>query len=167
MDGHVSLVPVQPVEVPAHCTAKTWARCTAKIVPTPGCHYWVGALAADGYRRFTANGGTVGAWRFRWTAHHGPLPPQVVVMVRHQSCDQPSCTRPGHLRAGSQAENLASAASRDRTEAVAAHRPRGPACRWPVRSRAIRSALTAGCHPQRLQAALDAGDPRAHWAVLF
>jgi len=44
-----------------HCTAKTWARFTAKIVPPPGCHYWVGALADDGYGRFTANGGTVGA----------------------------------------------------------------------------------------------------------
>jgi len=32
----------------------------------------------------------------------------------HQSCDQPSCTRLDHLRAGSQAENLASAAGRDR-----------------------------------------------------
>ncbi len=104
------LVPVQPVEVPAHCTAKTWARCTAKIVPTLGCHFWVGALADDGYGRFT--GGTVRTWRFRCTAHHGPLPPQVVVM--HQSCDEPSCTRPDHLRAGSQAENLASAAGRDR-----------------------------------------------------
>jgi len=106
-------VPVQPVAVAAHRTARTWARCTAKIVPTPGCHYWVGALADDGYRRFTANSLTVRAWRFRWTAHHGPLPPQVVVM--HQSCDEPSCTRPDHLRAGSQTENLASAAGRDRS----------------------------------------------------
>jgi len=107
--GHV---PVQPVEVPAHCTAKTWARCTAKIVATPGCHYWVGALADDGHGRSTANGGTVAAWRFLWTAHHGPLPPQVVVL--HQSCEQPSCARLHHLRAGSQAEDLASAAGRDR-----------------------------------------------------
>jgi len=159
--GHV---PVRPVEVPAHCTAKTWARFTAKIVPTPDCHYWVGALADDGYGRFTANGGTVGAWRFLWTAHHGPLPPQEVVM--HHSCDQPSCTRPDHLRAGSQTENLASAASRDR---CAGWRHTGRADRpWDGRrSRAIRSALTAGYHPQRLQAARDAGDPRAHWALLF
>ena len=125
--GHL---PVQPAQVPAHCTAKTWARFTAKIVPTPDCHYWVGAPAYDGHGRFTANGRTVRACRFLWTAHHGPLPPQEVVL--HQSCNQPSCTRPGHLRAGSQTENLASAASRDRTAAVAAHRPRGPARRWPV-----------------------------------
>ena len=105
-------VPVQPVEVPAHCTAKTWARCTAKIVPTPGCHFWVGAVADDGDRRCTVNGGAVRAARFLWTTYHGPLPPQEVVM--HQSCDQPSCTRPDHLRAGRQAKNLASAAGRDR-----------------------------------------------------
>jgi len=91
-------VPVQPVEVPAHRTAKTWARFTAEIVPTPGCHYWVGALADDGYGRFTANGGAVRACRFLWTTHHGQLPPQVVVM--HQTCDEPSCTRLDHLRAG-------------------------------------------------------------------
>jgi len=47
-------VPVQPAEVPAHCIAKTWARFTAKIVPTLGCHYWVGALADDGHGRSTA-----------------------------------------------------------------------------------------------------------------
>jgi len=69
--------------------------------------------ADDSYCRFTASGATVGAWRFLWTAHHGPLPPQEVVL--HQSCDEPSCTRPDHLRAGGQAENLASAAGRDRT----------------------------------------------------
>jgi len=62
---------------------------------------------------FTADGRTVGAWRLLWTGYHGPLPPRVVVM--HQSCDEPSCTRPDHLRAGSQAENLASAAGRDRS----------------------------------------------------
>jgi len=79
---------------------------------------------------------------------------------------QPSCTRLDHLRAGSQAENLASAAGRDRS---AGWRPTGRADRRGMagRSRAIRSALTAGYHPQRLQTALDAGDPRAHWAVLF
>jgi len=56
----------------------------------------------------------------------------------------------------------------ERRTAVAAHPPAArTGVRWPVRSRAIRAALTAGYHPQRLQAALDTGDPRAHWAVLF
>jgi len=35
------------------------------------------------------------------------------------------------------------------------------------RSRAIRAALAGGHDPQRLQAALAAGDPWADWAVLF
>ncbi len=73
----------------------------------------------------------------------------------HQSCEQPSCTRADHLRAGNQAENLASAAGRDRSAG------------WRHTGRADRAALTAGYDPQRRQAALDAGDPRAHWAVLF
>jgi len=151
--------------VPAHCTAKTWPRFTAKIVPTPGCHYWVGAPADDGHGRFTANGRTVRASQFLWTAHHRPLPPQVVVL--HQSCDEPSCTRPDHLRAGEP--------DREPGQRRQPGPDRGgggtPAARTGVpmagRSRAIGSALTAGYDPQRLQAALDAGDPRAHWAVLF
>jgi len=65
------------------------------------------------------------------------------VVVLHQSCDEPSCTRPDHLRAGSQAEDLAGAASRDRCGGGGT-----PAARTGVpmagRSRAIRSALTAG-----------------------
>ena len=83
-----------------------------------------------------------------------------------QCCDEPSCTRLDHLRAGSQAENLASAADRDRS---AGWRHTGRADRRGIagRSRASRSALTAGYDPQRLQAALAAGDPRAHRAVLF
>ena len=157
--GHV---PVRPVEVPAHCTAKTWARFTAKIVPTPGCHYWVGALADDGYGRFTANGGAVRACRFLWTTHHGPLPPQVVVM--HQTCDEPSCTRLDHLRPGSQAENLASAASRAPRRGGGT--PAGPSGEgWPAGPG--HPGRPGRRLPQRLLAARAAGDPRADWAVLF
>ena len=132
-------------------------------MPTPGCHYWVGAPADDGYGRCTANAGTVGASRFLWTAHHSPLPPQVVM---HQTCDEPSCTRPDHLRPASgrepgQRRQAGTAAPGGGTLAARTGEPMAG------RSRAIRSALTAGYHPQRLSAALDAGDPRAHWAVLF
>ena len=93
--------------------------------------------ADDNYGRFTASGATVGAWRFLRTAHHGPLPPRVVVM--HQSCNQPSCTRLDHLRAGGQSEDLASAAGRDRC------------CGWRLTGRADRRAdgRTVPGHPVR------------------
>jgi len=55
----------------------------------------------------------VRASRFLWTAYHGPLPANTVVM--HQVCDDPSCVRLADLRAGSQAENLATAARWDRS----------------------------------------------------
>jgi len=54
----------------------------------------------------------------------------------------------------------------ERRAAVAAHRPGRAA--WDGRPvPAIRAALAGGYHPQRLRAALAAGDPRADWAVLF
>ncbi len=118
--GHV---PVQPVEVPAHCTAPTWARFTAKIVPVPGCHFWVGALA---------DGRTV--WASRFPVDRAPRPAGTALVVMRMICDGPSCTRLDHLRAGSQTENLVSAASRDRS--AGGGTPAGPTdVGWPVRSR--------------------------------
>ncbi len=87
-------------------------------------------------------------------------------MVLHQVCHEPSCARLDHLLAGSQAENLASAAGRDR---CAGWRHTGRARRRGMagRSQAIRSASAAGYDPQRLRAALAAGDSGADWAALF
>ncbi len=35
------------------------ARFAAKVVCTLGCHFWVGAIADDGYGRFAVGGGRV------------------------------------------------------------------------------------------------------------
>ena len=139
-----------PVEqgTAVYCSAATWARFTAKVVITPGCHYWIGAIADAGHGRFNAGGRTVRASRVLWTAFHGPLPPNTVVM--HQVCDEPSCVRLADLRAGSQAENLASPAGPQLR--LAAHRhgrllprdPRRPARRprpGPARRRRPPSAV--------------------------
>ena len=133
-------------------------------MPTPGCHFWVGALADDGYRRFTADGRTVGASRFPVDRAPRPLPPRVVVM--HRSCDERSYTRLDHLRAGEPDREPGHRSPAGPQLRLAAHRPGRPA--WDGRPvPAIRAALAGGYHPQRLQAALAAGDPRADWAVLF
>jgi len=107
------------------------------------------------YGRFTADGRTVRASRFLWTAHHGPLPPNTVVM--HQVCDEPSCMRLADVRAGSQAENLATAARRDRSSGWR-HTGRADRRGMAARSRAIRAALAGGYDPDRLAAVLTAGD---------
>jgi len=107
------------------------------------------------YGRFTADGRTVRASRFLWTAHHGPLPPNTVVM--HQVCDEPSCVRLADVRAGSQAENLATAARRDRSSGWR-HTGRADRRGMAARSRAIRAALAGGYDPDRLAAVLTAGD---------
>ena len=154
---------IEPV-TPVYCSATTWARFTAKVVITPGCHYWIGAIADDGYGRFTAAGRTVRAFRFLWTAHHGPLPPNTVVM--HQVCDESSCVRLADLRAGSQAENLATAARRDRSSGWR-HTGRADRRGMATRARAIRAALLDGHDSDRLAAVLAAGGHRAQWGVLF
>ena len=149
---------------PVYCSPATEVRFTAKVVVTPGCHYWIGAIADDSYGRFTADHRTVRASRFLWTAHYGPLPPTTVVM--HQVCDEPICVRLADLRAGSQAENLATAARRDRSSGWR-HTGRADRRGMATRSRAIRAALLDGHDPDRLAAVLAAGDPRAQWGVLF
>ena len=133
-------MPVQPAQVPAHRAAKTWARFTAKIVPTPGCHYWVGAPTDDGYRRFTANSLTVRACRFLWTAQHGPLPPAGGGDAPDLRRTQLHPTGPP-ARPGSQAENLASAAGQDHSAGCGGTPGRADRRGMAGRSRAGRSAL--------------------------
>jgi len=106
----VALLPVQPVEVPVYCTATTWARFTTKIVPTPGCHFRVGALADDGYRRCTADS--------RGTGRPGSGGPRTTARCRSGwwCCTKAATNqlRPAGPPTG-RAVNLASATGRDRS----------------------------------------------------
>ncbi len=153
-------------QVPPFTTPAVWARFSRKVVWTPSCWFWVGALADDGYGRFAdETGRIVRSSRWLFQAWHGPLVPASLV-VMHEPCDEPSCARPDHLVAGTQAENLTAAARRDRVSNRwlwgAADR-RGMA----ARSRAIREALRGGYDPDRLAAAMSLGDPRANQPALF
>ncbi len=53
---------IEPV-TPVYCPPATWVRFTATVVITPACHYWIGAIADDGYGRFTTGRRTVRASR--------------------------------------------------------------------------------------------------------
>jgi HNH endonuclease len=69
---------------------------------TDSCWMWTGGINYKGYGIFTVNGKTIGAHRFSYEAHHGPLPdgmmPDHLCRVRH-------CVRPDHLEAVTNLEN--------------------------------------------------------------
>ncbi len=141
-------------------SAATIARFRSKVVPTPGCHFFVGAVSnPDGYGRINfLDGGvqrTIGAHRFALILAHGDLGPDVV--AEHE-CNETLCVRvgDGHLKLGTQAGNLAYAVATGRhlgpTPAYAD--PRG---RY-GRALAIRDALAHGYAPHRLHAALAGTD---------
>lgn len=137
-------------------SAATIARFRAKVVVTPGCHFFVGAVSnPDGYGRINfVDGGaqrTIGAHRFALVLEHGDLGPDA---VGEHDCDETLCVRvgDGHLKLGTQAANLAHAVATGR------HLGPTPAYRDPRgrygRAVAIRDALLGGYDPDRLHAAL-------------
>jgi len=69
--------------------AELSARFAAKVVCTLGCHFWVGAIADDGYGRIVVGGGrVVRAHRWAWVQAYWPVPDGLMVM---HGCDETSC----------------------------------------------------------------------------
>lgn len=65
------------------------------------CREWTGSLTTRGYGYLYVKGKRWYAHRWVFLQENGYLPP----VVRH-SCDNPPCTEPSHLLAGTQAQNL-------------------------------------------------------------
>ncbi len=69
------------------------------------CWPWRGPTTGDYGHLYDASAGRmVRAHRLAWIMTHGALPPHTVIL---HLCDTPICCNPDHLRAGTQAENLA------------------------------------------------------------
>lgn len=133
------------------------ARYWAKVVATPGCAFWVGALSDGGYGRWDAGGDhIVSAHKALWEDVHGPLPAGVILL---HACDETSCVRLSCLSPGDQLANQGQMARRGRTAnqwARGCGDGRGPG----GRARAIRAALANGYDEVTFGVALAAGDVR-------
>lgn len=69
------------------------------------CWEWSGGRTTHGYGRIQKCGPerkSVGAHRFSYELHKGPIPEGMVVM---HTCDNPPCCNPAHLVIGTQKEN--------------------------------------------------------------
>ncbi|WP_328814201.1 hypothetical protein [Rhodococcus sp. NBC_00297] len=157
----------RPLKAPMPET--TIRRFRAKVVVTPGCHYFVGAVSnPDGYGRFTFTDydtpRTLSAHRVSLLLVHGDLGDGV---VGEHDCDETLCVRvgDGHLKLGTQASNLAHAVAVGRHfgPAPAGGDPRG---RY-GRAVAIRDALTGGYDERRLHAVLAAPTVASTEPTLF
>lgn len=90
----------------------TLCRLSSRIVFSEhGCWVWTGARTPTGYGNVRLNGANYYAHRVVYALTWGETPAGAV--LRH-SCDNPSCVRPDHILAGTQADNQRDMALRDR-----------------------------------------------------
>ena len=151
------------------------ARWGRHVLPTATCHIWMGAVGSDGYGRVAV---TTQDGRPRMLTPHqvgarirfGMIPAGATVL---HDCEVRLCCRtdPGHVRIGTQSENMRDAVRRGR---AVGPRPGRTDLRGKVgASRAIQSALTASVDrsPDVLAAVLAAviaqGDPWRDLLPLF
>lgn len=87
------------------------ARYWMKVNKTPTCWLWTGAADKHGYGSIKHGKGTRKAHHISYELAYGEIPPGMEVL---HSCDNPSCVRPDHLKAGTHARNMAEMAERGR-----------------------------------------------------
>ena len=99
----------------SHADIVRWG---AQVLVTGTCHVWMGAVGSDGYGRIAIRNREDGARTL--TPHqvgarlgYGPIPAGATVL---HDCEVRLCCRaePGHLRVGTQSENMRQAVARGR-----------------------------------------------------
>lgn len=76
-----------------------------------GCLVWLRSTSPKGYGFVRIDGHWGPAHRVAYRYYHGPIPSDSHIL---HDCDNPSCVNPLHLRAGTNAENIAEKVAKDR-----------------------------------------------------
>ena len=83
---------------------KTYKRFLSKIDTSTECWLWTEKLNNAGYGYFNLKGKGIGAHRWSYIYHHGPI--ENNLEIRHK-CRNKHCVKPDHLESGTHKENMA------------------------------------------------------------
>lgn len=96
-----------------------WAK-VDKVTSPNGCWLWTGGTRPFGYGVHTTDEGHfIGAHRFSWILHNGPISDELCVCHNCPDGDNPACVNPAHLFLGTHTDNMRDKVSKGRSNVVA------------------------------------------------